>query len=152
MEFLQWLNGWVSTLGDWLSVLTFFVSGYTYITLRNVRAELISKAMLPRYIDLLTQEASNLSDLLADFQKNKNDIELIISRSLVNVRTIENKTAGPTKAKAKSVAKQIQSFEAVPWFGSRKELDASAARTIYISITVLIEQMNRLAEDQRFGA
>lgn len=152
MEFLKWLNGWVSTVGDWLSVGTFFVSIYTYLTLSSVRSELISKAMLPRYIEILSDEASGLSTLLVDFPKNKHDIELRISRSLVTVKVIASKTNGATKAKAKEVAKQMQAVEGKTFFGSRKAIDADSARAIYVSVITLVEQMNRLSEEQRFGA
>jgi hypothetical protein len=87
----------LSMTADVVSVVGFFISIYTLIQVRSVKASLIARLRLPQLIKSLIAHASALSKLYKEHDTNLEQVEIVMTQCSADLGNLIPKLAGTSK-------------------------------------------------------
>jgi hypothetical protein len=155
---IQW-NDWRQYLSDAAgvaSLLSLLVSAYAVLSVRQVRAELITRFTLPDDLNALKKHATALNVFMQDFEVNKTAISVELEKCAANLRKIRKKVPrqlfilaiGETPtAIIDSLIMRIQMYKGALWMTPKTSKEDVQA--IYVSLSGVIEEIKNVSDEQR---
>ena len=152
IPFIETINSFVSSIGDWLSLFSFVISIYTANTVTNVKRATVGRAMMPALVEALKESSKLIAAQMRDFEENKDDFELELARCIVSLRAVRKNTKGEAARRASVVEALASKFNRKLWF--KRDADVGTvkqARMIYVELSALVVELDRTANEQLLG-
>lgn len=151
-------SGLVSTIADYLSVISAVTSTFALIGINRMRRELTTRSLLPNIVETLTENNSNISGCFPDFERRQEDFSNEIVKCKASLRPIAQLKSDAGKD-ARLILELISAYEQKDSWYSRfmqpkpQGIDDNKkkARKIYQEINGLIEEVKRLMIEHRIG-
>lgn len=140
----------LSTIADWLSIISFFVSAYAAYAITKVRSQIIGRVRLPQVIAALEANASELASIMRTYDDSRDQFGLELSKCEAHLRVIRGKVsqARPT---VKRLLADIHRYNRRSTLFYRNEQNRSDAWKIYSRLNGLIQELTNISEEQRIG-
>jgi len=127
-------------LGNLLSIVSFFLTIFVLLNIRKIRNAYKLRVRGPSLIKDLSKSASNLSDLMNDYQEFIPQIAEELGKVGVKLRSLKRKLSGTSRRSVGHVITYIDQCEISP------QNEAQVRRT-YIEIIKVIEELKDNQKD-----
>lgn len=138
---------WINYIGSAASILSFFISIYVLVELRQIRQYFLFRVRIPSLLRTLQSYASGMSRDLNNFEGSRQEIETMLARCESTLRSLSPKLSRVEKRTTKRLTKSIRSFRQSSWWHEKKEFDLEQAWSIYNDLQGVIESVKNLAAD-----
>lgn len=138
---------WINYIGSSASILSFFISIYVLVELRQIRQYFLFRVRIPSLLRALQSYASGMSRGLNNFEGSRQEIETMLARCESTLRSLSPKLSRVEKRTVKRLTKSIRSFRQSSWWHEKKEFDLEQAWSIYNDLQGVIEIVKNLAAD-----
>lgn len=146
------LWGYRTAVAEWASILAIVISTYAAATIRLVRRDILKRVALPQLLDEITKRASAISGLMRQYQANRNEIGVEMSRCDAHLKVLNTKVSGDVLVTVTELRATIKRYKARPrWFRPRPQNSKQDAWRIYEQMIGLSEELKHFIEDQRIG-
>lgn len=130
-------------IGAFASLLGTFISIYVGFTVRDIRRKVLFKSRAPALAQNLKQKASNLSELMQNYEENTEQIHVEIALAHGLLKSAAPKLSGTTKSTIKHAMNQIDAGLK----NNSSRLSRDSARGIYTQLLVSVQAIENLIED-----
>lgn len=134
-----------SDLGSFASLLSL---GITFLVWRNVQAiknNFLLAARLPKIIEALETNASNLSRFFNEFDNSIHEIDVELSKCKANLRSIEEKTNWRKRRALCDISKSIDRYL------KKSPRNKTDARAIYTMLNGTVQELINWREDRSWS-
>lgn len=151
MDFLLYIKYWIQVawqfvtnpqVGALASLTGTLISIYVGFTVRDIRRKAMLKTRVPTLARKISEKASQLNDLLNNYEANKELIHDEIELAQELLRNACSKISGETKSTIKAAITQIKKSPRTNGYIPRE-----SARLIYTKLLVSVQAINNLIED-----
>ena len=108
-DWVYW-RSWISTFADVIGLAAFVLTIATLITIKKMRASILSRARLPSHIKKLIQYASSLNNTLQDARANEAEIRSTLSQLDSTLLEVMHLVEGEAKSKASLLRRNAKTF------------------------------------------
>jgi hypothetical protein len=133
--------GYRTAIAEWCAIAALIVSAYAAVTIRSVRAQILSRVHLPRLSAEIEKVASKLADALGNYDNDRRPFQVELARCEAYLKILIGTAKDNTRVTAKDILKRIRKFN--------KGKDE--AWEIYTRMNMLIEELKHALENQRYG-
>ena len=141
------LAEWLNYIGSVASIISFLISIYVLVELRQIRQYFLFRVRIPSLLKTLQLYASGMSRGLNNFEESRQEIETMLARCESTLRSLSPKLSGAEKRAANRLANSIRSCRQSSWWHVKKVFDREQAWSVYIGLQGVIESIKNLAED-----
>lgn len=130
--------------GKVVSLIGTLISIYIGFTIRDIKKRVLFKVRAPELASFLKEKASNLNNLMLNFDENKGQIEAEVALSLEALKNAKEKVSGMTKDTIKTAISKINKYR-----NSNVVKSRDSVREIYIQILISEQAIMNQIEDVR---
>lgn len=134
-------NDWhtiASDLDAFFGLIGLAMTAYIAWSLRKIKNNYIFRVRAPEFLRVLKKQASTLIDYGNDFENNKTDIGVELTRVDVKLGALESRVSGNTKKTVKQLRRNIKVYKETP--GEEKFY------AVYEEIQRVVEEIKELQE------
>lgn len=133
----------LAVIASWASVISLLLTIYVAWSIRKIRNKYISRIRAPRFVEMLVEKGSILSDFANDFSNSEQEICDELARVDVRPKAMQGRMRGESKKAIKELRTRIRDYE--------KEPDSQAKfHLVYRSMQRVIEEVSEYQEELDF--
>lgn len=131
-------------VGTMASLFGFGFTVWVVLTLKGIRTRYLFIARVPQILEAIQENTSNLSKYLSEYDESRETIEVEVEKCRANLEDLLAKTSGRQKRYVKKLLSTID-------FNRGANRSKDNVRTIYTLLNGLIQQIQNLREDTKWG-
>jgi hypothetical protein len=132
----------LSTIADLVSILSFAISVWVALTLKQIRRQFLFQARLPELLKSLKNHANRIAELVGSYDENRHAIDAVIAQTHSTLVNIEAKIRGMTRESAATLIRTID--------GRSQPVTRDETWRIYTALQGFIEGIQHLQKDTRW--
>lgn len=141
--------------GNISSIIGLVISIYLIFGIKRIHNHFLFKARFPKLKFALTKRATELNDLINDFESNEFKIKHNLRLVGAILKNLERKVHGEIKKSVSQLRFEIKQYTSTnsslnKLFGNYKPLTNENALDMYSKIQVCIEELNQKLEDSKW--
>jgi hypothetical protein len=132
----------LSTIGSVASIIGLLITSWVWFKVRHIEGRFLFKVRFPLLKRQLGKHSSAISSHLNSFPDSASDLEVELSRSQADLKSLKSKLTGPHKATAKRILKDIKRLPS-PLTEECKQ----SIREVHLSLVLFAQELENLKED-----
>ncbi|WP_220323707.1 hypothetical protein [Rhizobium wenxiniae] len=149
----EWFSD-ISSIADWLSIFSFFISGYVAFELRRIKRRIFSKVRLPQLIADLRSSSGSFPRLLGgDFLANEQAINTQIAVAKAQLDILKTLVTGQLRTDINDIIVETKrSIGTYRYAAMTPKEKSDQVWVFYGSLNGLLEKLKHESERDRIGA
>lgn len=132
----------MQTIANLATIISLAITILVWFSVRNIRRAFLFKARAPIHTDRLDDISHKISNLLNDYQANKNSIKELLAHAEIQLEQLLKKTSGEPRTRIRALRKRMQDRLIVE--------DPEAIYNVHLELIKIVDAMKEHLANQEW--